>query len=152
DYWNSKGHFNSSKSINELFNILEPFVSDLYIDKLDSAQSRLFNEYLKLDWLLFSRSGSMPESIERFDHSSIKDRLQEYLKNNLTNMEGFEEYKNMPLREILKHVAYEVFARDIFDINSSADASVMFYPIKQKSNCKNPFFIFIPLEEINPKG
>ncbi|HYE11621.1 MAG TPA: B12-binding domain-containing radical SAM protein [Patescibacteria group bacterium] len=152
DYWNLKGHFNSSKSINELFNILKHFVSDLYTDRLDSAQSRLFNEYLKLDWLLFSRSGSMPETIERFDHSSIKDRLQEFLKSNLTNMEGFDEYKNMPLREILKHVAYEVFVRDIFDINSSDGASVLFYPIKQRANSKNPFFIIIPLEKITPKG
>ncbi|MHB1392665.1 MAG: B12-binding domain-containing radical SAM protein [Clostridia bacterium] len=152
EYWNLKGHFSSSKSINELYTIMKHFVSEMYPNKLDSEQYSLLNEYLKLDWLLYSRSGSMPESMERYDHSLLKDRLQEYLKNSLINMEGFEDFKNMPMRELLKHVGYEVFARNIFGIAPSGNETVMFYPLKQRPSRKNPFFIIIPLKEIANRG
>jgi radical SAM superfamily enzyme YgiQ (UPF0313 family) len=150
-YWNIKGHFNSSKSVSELYGILKHFVADQYVGRLDSAGFSLLNEYLKLDWLLYSRSGSMPESIDRCNHSLLKDRLQEYLKDSVINMEGFKEYKNMPMREILKHVGYEVFAKNIFGITPSEDETVMFYPLKQKLDLKNPFFIIIPLKKITNK-
>lgn len=70
DYWNSRGHFSSSKSINELYIILKHFATDIFADSLNSEQFSFLNEYMKLDWLLYSRSGSMPAVIERFDHSS----------------------------------------------------------------------------------
>ena len=63
-------------------------------------------------------------------------------------MEGFEEYKNMPMREILKHVGYEVFVCNIFGITPYSGEIAMFYPLKQKSNFKNPFFIVLPLKQI----
>lgn len=151
DYWNAKGHFNSSKGVSELYEILKRFAADEYICKLDSSGYSSLNEYLKLDWLLYSRSGSMPESIDRYNHSLLKDRLQEYLKNSIINWEGFEEYKNMPMREVLKHVGYEVFGKNIFDISPSDDETVMFYSLKQNSNCKNTFFIAIPLMQITNK-
>lgn len=148
EYWNSNGYFNSSKNVNELYTILKHFVSDVYGQMLDSEKYSLLNEHLKLDWLLYSRSGSMSESIERYDHSLLKDRLQEYLKDNLINIEGFGELKNISMRELLKQVGYEVFARNIFGITPSVDEAVMFYPLRQRANRKNPFFIIIPLKEI----
>ncbi|HYF83236.1 MAG TPA: B12-binding domain-containing radical SAM protein [Clostridia bacterium] len=152
DYWNSKGHFNSSKGVSELYTILKHFVADQYAGRLDSAGCSLLNEYLKLDWLLYSRSGSMPESIDRYNHALLKDRLQEYLNDSVINMEGFEEYKNMPMRELLKHIGYEVFAWNIFGITPSPDETAMFYKLNQKTNRKNPFFIILPLKEIIHKG
>ena len=152
DYWNSKGHFNSSKGVSELYTILKHFVADQYEGRLDSAECSLLNEYLKLDWLLYSRSGSMPESIDRYDHALVKDRLQEYLKDSVINMEGFEEYKNMPMREILKHVGYEVFAWNIFGIIPYADETAMFYKLNQKTNRRNSFSIILPLKEITHEG
>lgn len=152
DYWNSKGHFNSSKGVSELYTILKHFVADQYEGRLDSAECSMLNEYLKLDWLLYSRSGSMPESIDRYDHALVKDRLQEYLKDSVINMEGFEEYKNMPMREILKHVGYEVFAWNIFGIIPYADETAMFYKLNQKTNRRNSFSIILPLKEITHEG
>ncbi|HPL52838.1 MAG TPA: B12-binding domain-containing radical SAM protein [Bacillota bacterium] len=149
DYWNSKEYYNSSKSINELFNILHHFAADLYADKLDSAQLSLLNEYLKLDFLLYGRSGSMPDVINRFDHSSVKTKISEYMKSRLTDMEGFESFRNMPMRELLKHVGYEVFTRDVFGDVPEAREMVMFYILQPIPNFKNPFYTVVPLEEIN---
>jgi hypothetical protein len=67
-------------------------------------------------------------------------------------MESFKEYKDMPMREILKHVGYEVFDMNIFGVAPSEDATVMYYPLKLKSNNKNPFFITFPLKEISHGG
>ncbi|MDD4503784.1 MAG: B12-binding domain-containing radical SAM protein [Clostridiaceae bacterium] len=147
-YWNSKEYFNSSKSINELFTILYEFIIGLYIDRIDSIQLSLFNEYLKLDWLLYSRNGSMPGVIRRYDHSLVKEKIQDYLKNKLTDVEGFDSFKDMSMRELLKHVGYEVFERSIFESISSKDQVVMFYLLKQDSISRMPFFTTIPLEEI----
>lgn len=147
-YWNSKEYFNSSKSINELFTILHQFITDLYVDRIDSAQLIIFNEYLKLDWLLYSRSGSMPDSISRCDHSLLKERIQNYLKSKLTDIEGFESFKDMSMRELLKHVGYEIFAHNIFGSTPEKGQIVMFYPLKQDSWRIDQPYITIPLEEI----
>lgn len=148
EYWNSKAHFSSSKSINELYTILKHFVADVFAGKLESLQFSLLNEYLKLDWLLYSRSGSMPAVIERFDHASLKEQLQEYLKSNLAETEGFEVIKDMSMREILKHVGYEVFLLNIFAGTPESCEIVMFFPLKSDTGNKKPFFTTVPLEEI----
>ena len=148
DYWNQEDHFNSSKSINELYTILKQFITDIFTYKLDPEQFNLLNEYLKLDWLLYNRSGSMPGIIERFDHSTLKEQLHEYLKNILTETKGFHAFKGMSMREILKHVGYEVFLRNIFGGSSKNCEMVMFFPFKSDSGSKNPFFTVVPLEEI----
>jgi radical SAM superfamily enzyme YgiQ (UPF0313 family) len=148
EYWSSKEYYNSSKSINELYEILKNFIIDLYMDKLNADILNLFNEYMKLDWVLYSKSGSIPPIIERFDHTTLKEKLQGYLKDNVTEMEGFEAFKNMSMREVLKHVGYEVFLHNIFSDNSSNDKIVMFFPLKQNQNMKKPFFITVPLSDI----
>jgi radical SAM superfamily enzyme YgiQ (UPF0313 family) len=148
EFWNAEGHFNSSKSINELFTILKQFATDIFKERLNSDRLSLLNEYLKLDWLLYSRSGSMPQVIERFDHSSIKEQLQAYLKEGLMEIEGFNAFKNMSLREILKNVGYEVFLRDIFAGTHEKREIVMFFPLKSYPASKKAFFHTVPLEEI----
>ncbi len=148
DYWNVNGHFNSSKSVNELYRILKQFAADVFTNRLNPEQLSLLNEYMKLDWLLYSKSGSMPEVIERFDHSPIKEQLQDYLKNGLTELEGFEAFRNMSPREMLKHVGYEVFHRNIFDGTEERRETVMFFPLKPNLGSKKPFFHTIPLEKI----
>lgn len=147
-YWNTKGHFNSSKGVGEHYNILKGFAVDICNDRLYQEQYSLLNEYLKLDWLLYGRGGSMPDEIERYDHSKTKEAIQEYLKANISLMAGFEAYGSMPLRELLKHVGYEVFTRNIFDGSQSAAAIALFFPLRQPANQRNPHFIPIPLAEV----
>lgn len=148
EYWNINGHFGSPKSINELYTILQRYASAQYADKLGSEHLLILNEYLKLDWLLYGRSGSMPETIERFDHSLIKERLQEFLKNSLPAMKGFEDMKDISMREMLKQVGYEVFFMNIFESVPSRNKIVLFYKLKPDSKNKYPFFTAIPLSEI----
>jgi radical SAM superfamily enzyme YgiQ (UPF0313 family) len=148
DYWNSKDYFASSKSINEIFTILYHFITDLYVDKLDAIQLSLINEYLKLDWLLYSRSGNMPAVINRYDHSLIKGKIQEYMKNKLIYIEGFESFKNKSMGEILKNVGYEVFDFNIFEGTPLKCQVVLFYQLKQYSGSASRLNIIVPLEEI----
>lgn len=147
-YWNLKDHFSSSKSLNDLYSILQNFITDQYADILSPEQFNLLNEYLKLDWLLCSRCGSIPASIKRYNHSLVKEKLHEYLKSNLKNIEGFDSFKNIPTREILKHIGYEVFERDIFGSTPSKRQVLMVYPLKHDLRSMKPFFATVPLEEI----
>lgn len=147
-YWNMENHYGSSKGISELYLILKQFVACMYPDALSSDQLTLMNEYMKLDWLLSDGRGSMPGAIARFDHGRIKERLQEYLKTRLLNTEEFEAFRSMTMRELLKHVGYEVFERNIF-IEAPSDCKVvMFYPLKRKPDAVKPFLRIVPLEEI----
>lgn len=148
EYWNNNGLFDSSKSINDLFNILHRFTVDLFTDSLDSEQFCLLNEYLKLDWLLYCGSGSMPCVIKRFDHSLIKKEAKEYMKSNLAHIEGFGFCKNMSMRELPKNVGYELFDRDIFEADPKSGQIVMFYPLKQNLGSMKGLYAAIPLEEI----
>ncbi|MGI6587084.1 MAG: B12-binding domain-containing radical SAM protein [Lutisporaceae bacterium] len=147
-YWNLNGHFNSSKKINDLYDILKDFVKEMLFERMDSEKFSIFNEYMKLDWLLYVRSGNMPESILRFNHAPIKKEIHEYIKNKLTNTDIFEDFKNLSMREILKHIGYEVFLRDIFAGTSSEGEIVMFYLLKSGLGKKRTAFATVPLEEI----
>jgi radical SAM superfamily enzyme YgiQ (UPF0313 family) len=147
-YWNLKGHFDSSKSVKELYSILKSFAGDTFAGSLDAEQFCLLNEYMKLDWLLYVRSGSMPPEIIRFDHAPIKEKIHGYIKDKFADSGAFEAFKNIPVREILKHVGYEVFLRDIFSDVPLKCEVIMFFPLKPDPGRKIPFFTTVPLEEI----
>ncbi|MBP7072521.1 MAG: B12-binding domain-containing radical SAM protein [Clostridia bacterium] len=147
-YWNQKGHFNSPKNVNELYTILKCFVEDAFVNRLDKEQFSLMNEYMKLDWLLYVRSGSMPAAINRFSHAIIKEEIHGYIKNKLTDIDTFKDFKNLSLREILKQVGYEVFLRNIFADTPSRDEIVMFFPLRPSSSKKRINFTAVPLKEI----
>ena len=147
-YWNQKGHFNSSKNVNELYTILKCFAEDTFVNRLDKEQFSLLNEYMKLDWLLYVRSGSMPAAINRFNHAIIKEEIHGYIKNKLTDIDTFTDFKNLSLREILKQVGYEVFLRNIFADTPSKNEIVMFFPLRPSSSKKRISFAAVPLKEI----
>jgi len=146
-YWNQKGHFNAPKNVNELYTVLKCFAEDAFVNRLDNEQFGLLNEYMKLDWLLYVRSGSMPAAINRFNHAAIKEEIHGYIKNKLTDMDTFKDFKNLSLREILKQVGYEVFLRNIFADTPSQDEIVMFFPLRPSSSKKIINFAAVPLKE-----
>ncbi len=148
EYWGNMGHFSSSKSLNELYTILHQHISESYPDALDTERSCLLNEYLKLDWLLYVRSGNMPRAINRYDHSIIKERVHQYMKTTLPEVEGFYTLKKLSMREILKQIGYEVFERNIFDSSPEEGRFLMFYPLRQDSPGLMPDLYIIPLDEI----
>lgn len=140
-YWNLNGHFDSSKNVNELYTIMRNFVEEVLINRITPEQLSIFNEYMKLDWLLHARSGSMPPSIIRFDHALIKEEIHGYIRNKFA-----DTYPSM--REVLKNVGYEVFLRDIFAANPSDNKIVMFFPLKPDPRGKKSNFSTVPLKEI----
>jgi len=147
-FWNRKGYFNSSRSINELYIIMKQFSGETYSGRLEPSQFHLLNEYLKLDWLLFTGSGRMPEAIQRFDHTRVKESIQEYIKKYLAVAEGFAGLRNAPMRELLKQVGYEVFTGDVFEAGTGDAELVLFFPLKPVSGGKKPFYTVIPLAEV----
>lgn len=151
EFWNQMDFFHSSKGVNDLYNIMKHFVYTVYSSCLGPVRLMMLNEYLKLDWLLYSRSGSMPDAIERYDHSPIKERLQEYLKDNVITRREFEAYRNMPLRELLKHIGYEVFTMDIFSSRQEKKEVVLYYPLRQKPHLRKPYYTPVPLSDILQK-
>ncbi len=146
-YWNTGKYFSSNRNTCELYSILHQFVVGLYTDRLGPAKLDLLNEYLKLDFLLYSGSRSIPEMIRRFDHSSVKAEIQEYMKNRLPDVEGFGLFKNMPMRELLKHVDYEVFTENVFGKDPKSGEMLMFYILRPIPGIKYPFYSAIPLKE-----
>ncbi|MGE5678660.1 MAG: DUF4080 domain-containing protein, partial [Pseudomonadota bacterium] len=147
-YWNSMGHFEASKGINDIYIIMKQFTTYEFSGSMDSEKSAILNECLKLDWLLYSRSGSMPSAIERYDHAPIKEQLQNYLKFELLKESQFEAFSGMPMRELLKNIGYEVFTRNIFNNSNSKVNVVMFFRLKSNTAIKNQAFTLIPLDEI----
>ena len=59
-YWNLNGHFNSSKKINDLYDILKDFVKEVLFERMDPEKFSIFNEYMKLDWLLYVEAETCP--------------------------------------------------------------------------------------------
>ncbi|HRS21844.1 MAG TPA: DUF4080 domain-containing protein [Clostridia bacterium] len=148
EYWNQNGHFSSSNNVNEIYTILKCFAEDTLADRLDQEQFSLLNEYMKLDWLLYARSGSMPAALSRFNHAIIKEEIHGFIKNELTAIDVFKDLKSLTLRELLKQVGYEVFLRNIFADTPSKDEIVMFFPLRPSSSKKRISFTAIPLKEI----
>lgn len=146
-YWNRNSLFGSSKNINELYKIMKYFIEEKYFCILEPVQLKRLNEYLKLDWLLFTRSGSMPDAITRFDHTSIKENIHSYIKKHLIAAEDFTFLRNASMRELLKEVGYEVFSEDIFE-SGITDSIVLFYSLKHACSSKKPSYTIVPLANI----
>jgi radical SAM superfamily enzyme YgiQ (UPF0313 family) len=147
-YWNRTGCFDASRGINELYNIMKGFAEEELFHGQSSYMLRLLNEYLKLDWLLYSRTGSMPDSINRYDHSGIKAELQSYLKNNIASISGFEMFCGLTARELLKYVGYEVLSMDVFAPEPAEMDTVVFYSLKQDISDRKQLFASLPLSSV----
>lgn len=147
-YWNGKGFFDASRGMNELYSIMKRFVEEVLFHKQNPHKLKLLNEYLKLDWLLYSRTGNMPEAIERFDHSVVKAELQSYLKDNIAYIPGFEAFGGMSARELLKHVGYEVFTMDVLAAEPVEKDIAVFYTLKQDTSGRKQLFTAIPLSKV----
>lgn len=147
-FWNTMGLFESSKGVSDIYIIMKQFTVHEFSDSMSSEKLDTLNEYLKLDWLLYSRNGSMPSDISRFDHGPIKEQLQNYLKNELPKSGLFEAFRGMPMRELLKNIGYEVFYENIFDNVHYHGKVVMFFSLKSSSAIRKQHFTVVPLAEI----
>jgi hypothetical protein len=130
-YWNEQGYYHSPKSISELYRILYEFVEGHY------EMNMIFNELVKLDWLLFNKNSSMPTIIKRYDSTPLKDMIYAYIKNN----EKFKQYMQdagiSTVKDLLKQIYYEVFFYDVTKASDTLGITLVFF----LQDIKNPLSI-----------
>lgn len=113
-YFEKKGYLNSAISQNNLYAILAEFNSE-----------EKFREYLKLDFFLNTNNPSTPLwSVQPYDNSLLKRRFkilsEEFIIKNMP------EYKNIPVKEIIKSVQLESFCYDVLGSGEKKDIIIAF--------------------------
>lgn len=106
--------FDIGLSQTRLYEILSEFCDD-----------KLFKEYLKLDYFINVHNPSTPEWANKpFDKSLLKKRFDiltdEFVSSQLP------EYKNMPTKEIIKHISFEQFSYDVVKNGEKCDNILIF--------------------------
>ena len=100
----------------------------------------LFNELIKFDF--FKSIGSnMPSCIIRYDHSEIKNAVNNFLKNEELIENYMPELKSMDVRQKMKYVRFEVFYVDV--IGSLEEGKHIVFNIKNPmDNTENRLISF----------
>lgn len=124
-YCSDNGIFDKSVKISEHYELLHNFISK------NIGITPLFNELLKYDFFR-SIGSNMPGCIKRFDHSGIKNSVNNFLKNEENISNYMPELKNMDVRQKLKYIRFEIFDIDILG-NMENEKHVVFH-IKNTEN------------------
>ena len=114
EYFSQKGYLNSSLSQNSLYAILAEFNCE-----------ELFREYLKLDFFLNTNNPSTPSwAVRPYDKALLKQRFEilseEFINKNLS------EYKDTPVKEIIKSLQLERFYYDVLGDGGKEDNIILF--------------------------
>ena len=121
EYWNRNDLFVAAQSTKELYNILHSFAES------KKLMSVTLNELIKLDWLLYYNNGNMPTSINRFDHSKVKSKIQSYIKTNESIAKTLFPNDEIDYRNLMKNIYYEVFLVDIIDFPEVNHEHIVFF-------------------------
>jgi hypothetical protein len=121
DYWRENALFAASQSTKELYNILHGFA------KSKDIMHMSLNELIKLDWLLYYNNGNMPDSLHRYDHSKVKNTLQNYIRNNTTMIDKLLPHDKMDSKSLSKSIYYEVFFTDVLKNPTLNQEYVVFF-------------------------
>lgn len=114
EYFSQKGYLNSSLSQNSLYAVLAEFNCE-----------ELFREYLKLDFFLNTNNPSTPSwAVMPYDKALLKQRFEilseEFINKNLP------EYKDTPVKEIIKSLQFERFYYDVLGNGGKEDNIILF--------------------------
>ena len=114
EYFSQKGYLNSSLSQNSLYAVLAEFNCE-----------ELFREYLKLDFFLNTNNPSTPSwAVMPYDKGLLKQRFEilseEFINKNLS------EYKDTPVKEIIKSLQLERFYYDVLGNGGKEDNIILF--------------------------
>lgn len=148
DYWSSRGYYKSARGIKEQCTILYEYVRESFRNKLQSHGLKIFNEILKLDWLLYGRGGNIPSVIERYDHSKIKETIHRFIRDNIQENNAFRRFRDMTFREALKYISYEVFSVNVLDEAYPNEETVVFFMENPDKPSSVPDYFSISLKEI----
>lgn len=143
-YYNSEVFVNSIKYLLTLYNTpydlfaaLAVFFEENNLFEIGISQSRLyavlaefcgdklFKEYLKLDYFINTHNPSTPVwANEPFDRALLRKRFDiltdEFVAARLT------EYKNIPAKEVIKHIFFERFFYDVLKNGEKRDNILIF--------------------------
>lgn len=126
--------FDMPLKVSEHYELLYKFVSQ------KTEVTPLFNELIKFDFFK-STGNNMPSCIKRYDHSKIKNSVNNFLKNEEIINNYMPELKSMDLRQKLKYIRFEVFDVDIID--SMQEGKHIVFNIKDPTeNVGNRFLSF----------
>lgn len=131
-YWNCNKYYDSPKSVLDLFYILKEFISREH-SSMPEADALRFNELMKLDWLLAGKGGPLPANIARRDHTGIKEKAQELIKDTEFIRGLVPDMEPAAVKAAQKAAYYELFATDVLN-NASLlkDSLVLFVPVTVK--------------------
>jgi radical SAM superfamily enzyme YgiQ (UPF0313 family) len=130
-YWKEKGLYKSSQSTRELYNILYSFALQ------QGFMSTALNELIKLDWLMYFNSGTMPESIKRYPHGEVKNSIQDYIKSSTEITEALFGSVNIDSKSLLKNIFYEVFYTDVLHSPEALQQWIVFFAKDQQGELKH---------------
>ena len=121
DYWRNNNLYAASQSTKELYNILHSFVES------KNLMSVPINELIKLDWLLYYNNGNMPNSITRYDHSRLKNVIQDCIKTNNIITKSLFPDDELDYKNLMKSIYYEVFYSDVLHLSDVEGEYVVFF-------------------------
>ncbi len=91
-------------ALRDQYRILNDFFMSL---APDSEEKAFFGELLRLDFLSYDSSGTLPEFMERRGSPELKDKCSEFLHNCETAGRVLPEAAGMKPKHVLKHVHFE---------------------------------------------
>jgi radical SAM superfamily enzyme YgiQ (UPF0313 family) len=143
DYWRTQGFYEASQSTRELYNLLRRFAEARGI--LCTA----LNELIKLDWLLYYNNGNMPDRLRRYDHTGVKNAIQEFIKASGAMLAPQLAAEELHPKNLLKQIVYEVFFTDVLEAPGRECETVVFLNKKSEGDMK---ITSIPLSQILSNG
>ena len=120
-YWKENKLFSASQGTKELYNILHRFAESKGLMNLS------LNELIKLDWLMFYNNGNMPDRLKRYDHSKIKNTIQDYIKNSSSLHDALHLGEAADSKNLHKTVCYEVFYTNVIQNPDLEEEHVVFF-------------------------
>lgn len=125
-YCNKIDFYDSPKGVEEIYNALYNYFVSYHNYDL------IFNEFIKYDFLINNKNQNIPEKILRFNKSSLKALISDYLKNDANINKLLPEFLHMTIKDIIKSINYEVFKYNVID-NLAIDYELIIFFIYNKN-------------------
>ena len=132
-FWEENNLFNKSHSQKKLYKIFIDYVKDKHINNY-----KILFELLKFDYLLSHRA-PLPDFLIHASIKNYKEKSFEFLKDKDNIVKYLPEFLGQSAKKIYKHVHFEEFSIDFFeilsneheDINQNGGTLLFYFPKKQ---------------------
>lgn len=111
EYWIEKNHHQYPMSRTKLYQVLGEYYKYKGYDGFD-----IFKEILRFDFISNNKSSKMPELIRNREANKKKINIHRVLKDYRLLDNELKEYKNIPTKNMIRHVKIESFSVDVLNI------------------------------------